>query len=227
MPGWTSHWSDLLLFPLCPELLGCEIKKKGQKVGQKSKCLSLMQQPQAKSRFQKCGFQYQAYSWGTGKCSTSTTRRQLAAWVIFTCDCWMWQIENSKEYEFMLWEWSNPASAHWLKPTDRCGVLRERNAIEVLRKNGFRTHVIFFLCSFLFHHKLFLSSLYGRWKVREEPLKHTCKAWIAINLFPFLLWLEHFGNSDGDAPGLADGQGIAAVSVLLYWTGWNSSVNSS
>jgi len=38
---------------------------------------------------------------------------------------------------------------------------------------------------------------------------------------------EHFDNSHGDAPGLADGQGIAAVSVLLYWTGWNSSVDSS
>ncbi|KAK4827001.1 hypothetical protein QYF61_013101 [Mycteria americana] len=34
-------------------------------------------------------------------------------------------------------------------------------------------------------------------------------------------------RSNGLAPGLADGQGIAAVSVLLYWTGWNSGVNSS
>ncbi|KAK4821271.1 hypothetical protein QYF61_017149 [Mycteria americana] len=33
--------------------------------------------------------------------------------------------------------------------------------------------------------------------------------------------------TNGLAPGLADGQGIAAVSVLLYWTGWNSGVNSS
>ncbi|KAM9273587.1 shieldin complex subunit 2 isoform 2-T5 [Morus bassanus] len=33
--------------------------------------------------------------------------------------------------------------------------------------------------------------------------------------------------SNGQAPGLADGQGIAAVPVLLHWTGWNSSVSSS
>ena len=38
---------------------------------------------------------------------------------------------------------------------------------------------------------------------------------------------EHFDNSNGHVPGLADDQGITAVSVLLYWTGWNSSVNSS
>ena len=38
---------------------------------------------------------------------------------------------------------------------------------------------------------------------------------------------EHFDNSNGDVPGLADGQDIAAVSVLLDWTGWNSSVNLS
>ncbi|KAK4810949.1 hypothetical protein QYF61_013357 [Mycteria americana] len=34
-------------------------------------------------------------------------------------------------------------------------------------------------------------------------------------------------QNNGHTPGLADGQGIAAVPVLLYWTGWNSSVNSS
>ena len=38
---------------------------------------------------------------------------------------------------------------------------------------------------------------------------------------------ERFDNSNGDAPGLADGRGIAAVSVLLYWTGWNSTANFS
>jgi len=38
---------------------------------------------------------------------------------------------------------------------------------------------------------------------------------------------EHFDNSNGDAPGLADGQAIAAVSVPLHWAGWNSSVNLS
>ncbi|KAK4810855.1 hypothetical protein QYF61_008827 [Mycteria americana] len=32
------------------------------------------------------------------------------------------------------------------------------------------------------------------------------------------------GKSNGHVPGLADGQGIAAVSVLLYWTGWNSGI---
>jgi len=37
---------------------------------------------------------------------------------------------------------------------------------------------------------------------------------------------EHFVNSNSHAPGLADCQGIAALLVLLYWTGWNSSVNS-
>jgi len=37
---------------------------------------------------------------------------------------------------------------------------------------------------------------------------------------------EHFDNSDGNAPALADGQGIIAVSVLLYWTGWNFNVNT-
>lgn len=143
MPGWMSPWPDPLLFSLCPELLGCEIKKREQKgVGQNSKSLSLMQQPQAKSRFLKCGSQYQAYSWGTGKCSTSTTLRQLAAWVIFACDCWMWQIENSKEYKFMLWEWSNPASARWLKPMGRCGVLWQRNVIGALKKMGL-AHMIF------------------------------------------------------------------------------------
>lgn len=41
-----------------------------------------------------------------------------------------------------------------------------------LWKNGFSTHVVFFLCSFLFHHRMFLSCLHGRWKVREKPL--TC-----------------------------------------------------
>ncbi|KAK4824409.1 hypothetical protein QYF61_014720 [Mycteria americana] len=38
---------------------------------------------------------------------------------------------------------------------------------------------------------------------------------------------HHVSDSNGDVPGLADGQGIAAASVLLHWTGWNSSVNSS
>ena len=28
-------------------------------------------------------------------------------------------------------------------------------------------------------------------------------------------------------PGLADGQGITAVPVLLYWTAWNSRLNAS
>ena len=43
-------------------------------------------------------------------------------------------------------------------------------------------------------------------------------------LFPALLIIlfcsawEHTDNNNG----LADGQGIAAVPVLLYWTGWNS-----
>ena len=38
---------------------------------------------------------------------------------------------------------------------------------------------------------------------------------------------EHSDNSDGDVPGLAGGQGIAAVSVLPDWTGWSSSVSWS
>lgn len=32
------------------------------------------------------------------------------------------------------------------------------------------------------------------------------------------MFLEH-----GDVPGLADGQGMCGVSVLLYWIGWTSS----
>lgn len=36
---------------------------------------------------------------------------------------------------------------------------------------------------------------------------------------------EHFDNSSGHVPGLAGGQGIAAVPVLLCWTGWSSSAN--
>ncbi|OPJ69689.1 hypothetical protein AV530_012677 [Patagioenas fasciata monilis] len=39
--------------------------------------------------------------------------------------------------------------------------------------------------------------------------------------------LEHLDNSNGHASGLADGQGITAVSVLLYWTGWDINVKSS
>lgn len=34
-------------------------------------------------------------------------------------------------------------------------------------------------------------------------------------------------NSNGDVARLADGQGIAAAYVLLYWTGWNSGANWS
>lgn len=41
-------------------------------------------------------------------------------------------------------------------------------------------------------------------------IKVLCCAW------------AHIGNSPGDVPGLADGQGIAGVSVLLNWTGWDS-----
>jgi len=37
----------------------------------------------------------------------------------------------------------------------------------------------------------------------------------------------HLDNSNSGAPGLVDVQGIAAIPVLLRWTGWNSSVNSS
>ncbi|KAJ7395486.1 hypothetical protein BTVI_154782 [Pitangus sulphuratus] len=50
----------------------------------------------------------------------------------------------------------------------------------------------------------------------------------AVLLITFLCcaW-EHSDNIHGDRPGLADGQGIAAVPALLYWAGWNSSVNSS
>lgn len=150
-----------------------------------------MQQAQTKSHFQKCGFQYKASSWGTGKCSTSTTRRQLAAWVIFACDCWMWQIENGKEYEFMLWEWSNPASTCWLKPANRCGVLWERNAIQVLKNNNKK--MVWNIFSSFAHFCFTVNSfflLYGRWKITEEPLKCLCKAWIAIDLLPFLLLLS-------------------------------------
>lgn len=37
----------------------------------------------------------------------------------------------------------------------------------------------------------------------------------------------HFEDSNGDAQGLADGRGTAALSVLLYWTRWNSSVSTN
>jgi len=48
---------------------------------------------------------------------------------------------------------------------------------------------------------------------------------LAVVLASYSAVLGNIVNSDGDAPGLADDQGIAAVSVLLYWTSWNSSMN--
>ena len=54
----------------------------------------------------------------------------------------------------------------------------------------------------------------------------ACRAAVLLIILLCRAW-EHVDNSNGDVPGLADGQGIAAVSVLLDWTGWNSSVNSS
>jgi len=49
---------------------------------------------------------------------------------------------------------------------------------------------------------------------------------VLLIIFLCCTW-KHSDNSNDDVPGLADGQGIAAVSVLLYWTGWNSNVNLS
>lgn len=38
---------------------------------------------------------------------------------------------------------------------------------------------------------------------------------------------EHFDNSCDHVPRLADGQGITAVPMWPYWTGWGFRVNSS
>jgi len=45
---------------------------------------------------------------------------------------------------------------------------------------------------------------------------------VALNTSLCCAW-EQFANSNGRAPKLADGQGIAAVPVLLHWTCRNSS----
>ena len=54
----------------------------------------------------------------------------------------------------------------------------------------------------------------------------ACRAAVLLIILLRCAW-EHVDNSNSLAPGLADGQDITAVSVLLYWTGWNSGVNSS
>ncbi|RMC15463.1 hypothetical protein DUI87_07655 [Hirundo rustica rustica] len=43
-----------------------------------------------------------------------------------------------------------------------------------------------------------------------------------VQAFACCAW-EHFDNSSGDGPGLAGGRDVAACSVLLSWTGWDSS----
>lgn len=69
-----------------------------------------------------------------------------------------------------------------------------------------------------------LTVYYSLVLVRGCSLLSVLAVLLIISLY--CAW-EHFGNSNGDGPEPADDQGITAVSLLPYWIGCNSSVNSS
>ncbi|KAK4826727.1 hypothetical protein QYF61_010980 [Mycteria americana] len=130
-------------------------------------------------------------------------------------ECWihLWGLQCNKDKDLL--EWSQRTAIKMIGGLERLSYEKKARELVLfsLEKRRVQGHLI-----------VVFQYLKRAYKKDGEGL--FTKAYSMLIILLCCAW-EHFDNSNGHASGLPYGQGIAVVSVLLYWARWNSNVSSS